>query len=300
MEIRKLEVFCKVVELKSFTKTAEAVLLSQPTVSEHIRSLEEELGQKLIDRLGREVEPTPVGSLLYSYAIKILRLQHETLQAVEQYSGHLSGRITIGSSTIPGTYILPALINTFRKLHPEIKATIRISSSRVIARQVIDGEFDFGVIGAVWNERSLEWSEVFTDALTVAMPPDHPLAKKKSISTKALLNEPFIFREQGSGTRKVISQMLESQGIKENQLQEVAVIGSTAAVKEAVKSGMGLSILSSRSVKEEISFGQLASLPLKGAEMQRPFYLIQRKNRELPPVAAAFTKYLKKEARKEK
>ena len=95
MELRKLEVFCKVVELKSFTRAAAAVMLSQPTVSEHMRSLEDELGQKLVYRLGRLVEPTPVGSLLYSYAVKILRLQRDALQAIEQYGGKLIGRILL-------------------------------------------------------------------------------------------------------------------------------------------------------------------------------------------------------------
>ena len=101
MDIRKLDVFCKVVELKSFTRAARALHLSQPTISDHIRTLEEELGNKLVDRLGREVEATPVGSLLYSYAIRILRLQQETLQAIAQFSGHFSGVMLIGASTIP-------------------------------------------------------------------------------------------------------------------------------------------------------------------------------------------------------
>ena len=156
MELRKLEVFCKVVELKSFTRSAEAVLLSQPTVSEHIRSLEEELGQKLLDRMGREVEPTPVGRLLYNYAVKILRLQHEFVQAVEQYSGKLVGRIMIGSGTIPGTYILPELIGQFRSRYPSIQATLKIAGSQFIASDVLGGRLEIGVVGARWAEKGLE------------------------------------------------------------------------------------------------------------------------------------------------
>ena len=296
MEIRKLEVFCKVVELKSFTRAAEAVYLSQPTVSEHIRSLEQELDQKLLDRLGQEVAPTPVGRLLYKYAAKILRMQHEALQAVEQYGGKLVGRIKVGCGTIPGTYILPGLIGTFRKQHPSIKATLSISSSRIIAGQVIDGALDLGVVGAKWNEHGLSWTETFSDQLTLVVHPDHPWAVKKSVSLEQLVTQPFIIRESGSGTRKVFAQILGAGGLRESDLQEVAEIGSSAAVKEAVKSGIGVSILSGCAVSDDVDCGRLVTVQLKGVQLERPFYLIRRKNRELSPVAAVFYDYLLKEA----
>lgn len=296
MDIRKLEVFCKVVELKSFTKTAEAVLLSQPTVSEHIRTLENELDQKLVDRLGRQVQPTPVGRLLYGYASKILRLHHETLQAVEQYCGNLSGRIAMGASTIPGTYILPELISAFCRQHDDIKASVSISGSRDIARKVLEGEFDLGIIGAVWNERGLEFTSLFTDKLIIALPPGHALTGRKVLAINELIQEDFILREPGSGTRKTFAQILEQQGFKENNLREIATFGSTAAIREAVKAGIGISILSHRSVAEDSAAGKLAVAQLQGIAMDRTFHLISRKNREMPPVAAAFTRYLLEQA----
>ncbi|WP_035273658.1 selenium metabolism-associated LysR family transcriptional regulator [Desulfogranum japonicum] len=296
MDIRKLEVFCKVVEYKSFTKAAQWAMISQPTVSEHIRSLEQQVDQRLIDRLGRKVEATPVGQLLYNYALKIIRLQEESMQAIEVFSGNLIGRILIGSSTIPGTYILPHLLGRFIESHPEIKANINIDNSRTIAQKVIAGEYDLGIIGATWNERSLAWTEVFADELTVVMRPDHPLAKKEELTIDDLLQEPFIFREHGSGTRKVIAGILEQQGYRENSLQEVAVIGTTAAVKQAIKAGIGISILSLRAILEDIRHNSLVGRPLKGMQMQRPFYLIQRRNRELSPVAAVFVEYILQQA----
>lgn len=292
MDIRKLEVFCKVVELKSFTKTAEAVLLSQPTVSEHIRTLESELDQKLVDRLGRQVQPTPVGRLLYSYATKILRLHNETLQAVEQFRGNLSGRIAMGASTIPGTYILPKLISAFCRKHTDIKASVNISGSRNIARKVIEGEFDLGIIGAVWNERGLEFTSLYTDQLIIALPPDHHHAGRKTLTIDELLQEDFILREQGSGTRKTFAQIIEQLGFKENSIREIATFGSTAAIREAVMAGIGISILSHRSVAGDVATGKLATARLKGTTMDRTFHLIRRKNREMPPVAAAFTQFL--------
>ena len=296
MEIRKLDAFCKVIELKSFTRAAEAMLLSQPTVSEHIRSLEQELDQKLLDRLGREVEPTPVGRLLYRYARKILQTQNDAVQAIEQYGGKLIGRLIIGCGTIPGTYILPGLIARFRLEHPSIKATLRITSSRIIAEKVVAGEYELGVVGARWNESRLNWTAMFSDELTLAVHPDHSWALKKAILLKDIGKEPFIMREPDSGTRKVFARILEKNGLKETSLQEVAEIGSTAAIKEAVKAGIGVSILSRRAVIDDVKCGRLVAVSVKNHKLQRPFYLIQRKNRALSPVASVFLDYLRDSA----
>lgn len=295
MELRKLEVFCKVVELKSFTRSAEAVLLSQPTVSEHIRSLEEELGQKLLDRAGREVEPTPAGRLLYNYAVKLLRLQQAAVQAMEQYGGKLVGRIMIGSGTIPGTYILPEIISRFRGRYPSIRATLRIAGSQLIASEVLNGQLEIGVVGARWNEKGLEWLEHFSDRLALVVHPGHHLADRGEIALEELTGEAFIMRESESGTRKVIDQIFEDHGMKTSSLMEVAEIGSTAAVLEAVRAGLGIAVLSARAAERDVRYGALAFVRIKGVRLERPFYMIRRKNRELSPAAAVFWDYLLKE-----
>jgi DNA-binding transcriptional LysR family regulator len=295
MELRKLEVFCKVVELKSFTRSAEAVLLSQPTVSEHIRSLEEELGQKLLDRTGREVEPTPVGRLLYNYAVKILRLQQSAMQAIEQYGGKLVGRIMIGSGTIPGTYILPEIISRFRGRYPSIRATLRIAGSQLIASEVLNGQLEIGVVGAKWNEKGLEWLAHFSDNLALVVHAQHRWASREEVALEELAGEPFILREPESGTRKVIDQIFEEHGVKTGSLTEVAEIGSTAAVLEAVRAGLGIAVLSARAVERDVRSGDLAIVPIRGIRLERPFFMIRRKNRELSPAAAVFWDYLLKE-----
>ncbi len=292
MEIRKLEVFCKIVELKSFTKAAEAVRLSQPTVSDHIRNLEEELGQKLVDRLGREVVPTPVGRLLYGYATKILRLRQETFQAIMEFNGNLSGNTFIGASSIPGTYILPKLIGSFRIQFPEIKTVVHINGSQTIAKKVLEGEYDLGLVGAIWNEKGLEWTALFHDTLSLVAHPGNFLNKGQPLTVSDLFSQPFILREPGSGTRKVIAHILETWGYKESDLQDVALLGSNEAVKEGIKAGIGISMLSRRSVAEDVRQGTLVALPLEDVSGQRPFYLVRRKNRALSPVAAAFADHL--------
>ncbi|MEN8140805.1 MAG: selenium metabolism-associated LysR family transcriptional regulator [Thermodesulfobacteriota bacterium] len=293
MELRKLEAFCKVVELKSFTRAAEEILLSQPTVSEHIRSLENELDQKLINRLGREVETTPVGEILYKYALKIIQTRQEALQAVAQYSGRMAGKITVGCGTIPGTYILPSLISSFHNLHPSTKAILRITGSQIIAEKILAREVELGIVGARWQEKRLVWTEIFTDELTLAVHPEHPLAGKKEVSLQLASQFPFILREPESGTRRVFANILEKEGLRESDLEVVAEIGSTAAVKESVKAGIGVSILAKRAVSDDLECGRLAALAIQGHDMHRPFYLIQRKNRDLSPVAAAFMEFIR-------
>jgi DNA-binding transcriptional LysR family regulator len=296
MDLRKLDALCKVIELRSFTKAAQAMQLSQPTVSDHIRTLEEELGQKLVDRLGREVEPTPVGRLLYGYATQMLRLQQESLQAIVQYSGQYIGNLLIGASTIPGTYILPRIIGAFRQQYPDIKTTVQISGSRTVAKKILDGECDLGLVGAIWNERGLAWQPMFADTLVLVTHPGGVLADRHTLTVNDMLAEPFVFRELGSGTRKSIAQILEGKGCREADLHEVAQFGSNEAVKEAVKAGVGISMLSRRSITEDLARGALVALPLADVSGERPFYLVTRKNKALQPAAAAFVERLQAEA----
>lgn len=292
MEIRKLEAFCKVVELKSFTRAAEAMLLAQPTISAHIKSLEDELDQQLLDRFGREIEVTPAGRVLYGYARKIIQLKSEAVQAVKQYGGKLAGRIMVGASTIAGTYIMPALIGAFQTEYPEIKATLAIHSSKIISKQILDGYLALGIVGAKWNNSGLLWQEIFSDSLIFVACHDHPWHKKEYVSLQDVMQQPFIMREAESGTRKVFAGILAQDGYHENNLRAVAEIGSTAAIKEAVKAGMGVSILSKYAVKDDIACGRLIAVGLYNNKMHRPFYLIKRKNRALSAVASVFFDYL--------
>jgi len=299
MDIRKLDVFRKVVELKSFTKAAEAALLSQPTVSEHIRNLEEELGMKLVDRLGRETEPTPAGRVLYQHAVRMVQLQQEALQAIARFNGTLSGEVRIGASTIPGAYILPRLLASFCRQYPEVRPLVEISDSKTTGARILAGTFDLGLVGAIWNERGLLWTALFTDPLVVAVPPDHPLTALSAVPLDELRRHPFLLREQGSGTRKVVARLLEQQGQREADLRETATLGSNEAVREAVKAGLGIAVLSARSVAQDVQAGTLVAVPLEEAAAERPIYLIQRKNREPAPVAAAFLDHLRAAADQE-
>ena len=296
MDIHRLMVFCKVIELQSFTKAAEAVCLTQPTVSAHIRALEESLGEKLIDRLGREILPTPAGKVLYQYAREIIQLRDKAVQALEKFKGNLSGTLHVGASTIPGTYILPRLIGTFKTSYPSIQITLRIGGSGDIVRKILDGSVEFGMIGAKWDEKRITLEEIYSDELGLVVYGGHPWEGREFVEVQELAGMPFILRERSSGTRMVMANALESVGFAPSRLNVVAEMSGTEAIRQAVKARIGVSIISSQAVKEDIERKSLHAIPLKEEHIQRPFYLARRKNRELSPLCSTFLEHLRSDA----
>jgi DNA-binding transcriptional LysR family regulator len=293
MDIHRLEVFCKVVEMRSFTKAADAVFLTQPTVSEHLRALEEMVGEKLLDRLGREVLPTQAGKILYQYARDIIQLRNEAIQAIARYRGVLAGHLTIGASTIPGTYILPQFIGTFKVRYPDIQTTLLISDSAEVVDRIIDGTIEAGLIGAKWDDRRILMEEIFSDELVLAVYPGHPWADRQAIDVRELATQPFILRERGSGTRRVMFQAFEKGGFNPSQLNVVAEMGTTEAVRQGIKAQIGVSILSSHAVAEDIQRGTLLKVPINDMFIDRSFYLVRRKNRQSSPLCTAFLEHLR-------
>lgn len=293
MDIHRLLVFCKVVELQSFTKAADAVSLTQPTVSEHIRALEDLLGEKLIDRLGREILPTPAGRILYQYAREIIHLRDKAIQALEKFKGNLSGTLHIGGSTIPGTYLLPNLIGTFKTNYPSIQIILKIGSSGDIVKRILDGSIEFGMIGARWDDKRITLSEINSDELVLVVYPGHPWEGREFVELDELAGVPLVSRERGSGTRMVMLQALEAAGFNPSRLDVVAEMGSTEAVRQSVKAKIGVAILSSFAVKEDIAGKTLYQVAIKGLRIQRPFFLAQRRNRELSPLCLAFLEHLR-------
>lgn len=297
MDIRALETFCKVMELRSFSKAAEAVHLTQPTVSGHIKALEERLQVKLFDRLGKTVAPTKAGELLYGYARKILTLKREAEQAIHQFKGSLRGSLVIGGSNIPGSYILPPLIAAFKATHPEISIVLKVGDSEAVCRAVADGSCELGVVGARFDEGRLTYLKFVEDELVLAIPADHPWAKRRSVALKDLSRESFLVREKGSGSRRFVEKALEEAGVDVGSFKVVAELGSMEAIRSAVKHGCGVSFVSLRAIEEDVNAGSLAALRVQGIKLIRDFYIIHHKSRSRSPIAQTFLDFLLEEAR---
>lgn len=293
MDFWQLTIFCKVVEFKSFSRAAEAIHLSQPTVSSHIKDLEEHCGFRLLDRLGKEVLPTKAGELLFSYAKRLLTLRDETESALSQFRGVTKGSLTLGGSTIPGGYILPQLIGRFVTSHPEVQITLIIRDTREIAEAILSGDVELAITGAPVSDPGILQEPLFEDEMRLIVPASHPWAKRKSVSPEMLKAEPFVTREEGSGTLKSLDQSLIDAGFNPSDLKISARMGNTVAVCEAVKCGVGVSILSTRAVERDIQAGLLAAISIEGVNLTRSFYLTRHKKRTLSPLADSFATFLK-------
>jgi len=289
-DLRQLEIFCKVVELKSFSKAAEAVFLAQASVSERISNLEEAIGTKLLDRLGRKVVPTKAGEILYRHAVKLLEMRQKACLELEEFLGIKKGEIKIGGSTIPGEYILPIVLGQFRKRYPMISVDLIIGDSEEIAQYVLDGAIELGIVGYKKNLQNLIYRVLWDDELVLAIPGDHRWAKRGSVTLDELSREPFILRETGSGTLKIIEKFLGMQRI--DSLNVVARLGTSTAVKEGIKAGLGVSIISLWAVKTELEKGIIKALKIDGLPMQRNFYLIKHKRRSISPLCQAMLDFL--------
>jgi DNA-binding transcriptional LysR family regulator len=290
---RELEIFCKVVELESFSKAAEVVSLVQASVSERIASLEKKVGTRLLDRLGRKVIPTAAGELLHKHATLLLEMKKTAQLEIERFLGLKQGEISMGGSTIPGEYILPDLIGRFKKKYPHLSVKLTIADSSEIEDRVLAGQLEIGVIGSKSSSANLLCQKLWEDELVLAVPIRHPWARRKAFSLQHLRKTPFILREEGSGTLKILQAYLRDIGADgTNAFQVSARFGSSTAVKEGIKSGLGLSILSARAIDTEVKAGLLKALKVEGLTMSRNFYLIRNKLRIASPACQAMLEFL--------
>jgi len=293
MDLWQLHIFCKVVESRSFSKAGKTVHLSQPTVSSHIRDLEEHFGCRLIDRLSKEVLPTKAGELLYDYARKLLLLRDETETALADFHGKVRGHLIIGGSTIPGVYILPKVAGPFVTRYPDVKISLRIGDTDSIIEDILSCALELGIVGAKTGEKKIVQEKLLADRMRLIVPADHKWADQEEIEADMLLKEPFIVRESGSGTLKAIRSGLSRIGHDMEDLRIIAEMGSTAAVIQGIRNHVGISVLSCMAVAEQLHAGSLKALKIRGLDLKRNFYLSFRKDRTLSPLSQIFTCFLK-------
>lgn len=293
MNLRALEAFCAVYREGSFTGAASDLGLSQPTVSSHVRNLEEELGARLFDRVGRRVQPTRAARLLFRHARRLLDLSREMTDEIDRFLHGLHGRLVAAASTIPGEYWLPAQIGRFHELYPEIRVTVEIHDSGAVVERVVDGRVELGVVGARLNRDELSYRELAVDRLVLVAPPRAEWLAAGAVSLDELRRLPFVLREQGSGTRFMFERALAGRGLEPGDLRVVAELGSTTAVKEAVKAGVGVSVLSRLAVEDDLAAGRVRLVEMEDLPgLERAFFAVTHRDRAVSPLAHAFLEFL--------
>ena len=293
MDLWHLNIFCRVIEHKSFSKAGSRVHLSQPTVSSHIKDLEEHFECKLIDRRGKEALPTKAGDLLYKYAKKLLSLRDKTEMALAEFKGMKRGHLVVGGSTIPGGYILPEIIGTFINKYPEVTIALEIGDTGKIISDIIDGSVEIAVVGAETNDKHILQEKIIDDEMCLLVPKGHKWGGRQSVTYEMLKDEPFIMREDGSGTLKSLQLIFEKSGGTCSDLNVVATMGNTAAICQGIKSRVGVSIMSPKAVVDDLREGRLKALSITGIDLKRYFYLTTHKNRTNSPLCTSFEALLK-------
>jgi DNA-binding transcriptional LysR family regulator len=223
----------------------------------------------------------------------LLAFKRETVAAVEQFHGTLSGELWVGGSSIPGEYLLPAKLGQFTKKYPRVKPILRIGDSAGIVADLVDGKVEIAYVGFKDQDARLVFEKIWDDEMVLAVPKGHPWSGKKSVDVADLGSEKFISREHGSGTLDSIGQLLAKRRKPADEILNITMeLGSTEAVKEAVMGGFGFSILSRISIRHELEAGTLVEVPVRGLNMERSFYQVFHSRRPLHPIAQAFREFL--------
>jgi DNA-binding transcriptional LysR family regulator len=292
MDTRQLQAFCAVVEKKSFSQAAEQLGVTQPAVSLQVRALEQRLGQSLLDRSGRRVEPTEAGRRLYTSAQRMLALEEQLLEEVSADDGRLAGTLAIGASTGPGAHLVPLLLCEFQREHPDLHVALSIWDTQTVIEHVADRQLELGVVGALRRHRSLEFEPLVRDEIVLAVPPGHHAAGG-TITVEELKEETLIVMQEGAGVRQVVEEELRRAGLRLRGVEPKLELGLQESVKSAVAAGYGVAFISRTAIEGELAAGRLAAAQVAGVEPARQIYIVRARGRSATRAAEAFLSFAK-------
>ncbi|HLX31811.1 MAG TPA: selenium metabolism-associated LysR family transcriptional regulator [Gaiellaceae bacterium] len=291
MDTKQLAAFCAVVERRSFSQAADQLGVTQPAVSLQIRSLEQRLGQRLLDRSGRRVEPTEAGLRLYRGAQRLLALEQQLLQELgDEAEGDVTGRLEIGASTGPGGSVLPVVLGEFQRLHPEVTVALTVSDTHAIVEQVGRRELELGVVGIGGRHRGVTFEPFYRDEVVLAVPPGHPRAGK-TMSLEELKAEPLVLMQEGAGIRQMIDDELRELGLRLRDLNVSLELGLQESARAAVLGGFGATFISRIAIEGDIAAGTLSVARVEGLEPARDVQLARATGRAETRVAQAFVAF---------
>ncbi len=294
MDEHKVRVFCTVAEMKSFSKASVVMSLTQPAVSLQIQSLEEGLGAKLFDRSNGDIILTKPGKILYRYAKEISTLYASADKDFTKFTAPLKGIVKLGASSTLGNYVVPPVITEFKKKFPQINVSLFVDNTKTVIDHLLEGNIEVALVEGDVKKQKLKVEKLISDELVVIMSPSHPWSKKSCISVLELTKEPFLMREEGSGTRQLIERFFMKHGIHPQSIKTPFIMGSTESIKGAVEEGLGISIVSRWATRKERKIGRLKAATIKEDRLVRDFSIVHRKTKELPYPLYNFLECLKK------
>jgi len=292
VNITQLKTFVAVVEHGSFSEAARAMGLSQPAVTMQVQALESDVNVMLLDRRYRKVDVTEAGRMLLPFARRILDEVAEARSAIDELGDSISGRLDIAASTTPGQYVLPRQLGGFLRQNPEVGITLHVGDTSEVVDLVERGVAHLGMTGAEIHGVRVDYERMGSDDLVMICPVDHPMVGRADVSITELVEEPFITRETGSGTRMVFEEAARQSGIDPSELRVVMELGTNEAVVSAVEGGMGLGIVSAWAAHKALALNTVARLPVAGFPLARPLFLVTPRG-SLTRAGSALVEYLR-------
>ncbi len=289
MNLHHLKVFHAVAHTENFSHAADRLFISQPAVSVQVRRLEEALGLPLVEVYGRRVHLTEAGTRLMEFADQILRLEADAEEAMAEYLDPSRGRIRVGASTTPGTYLLPGVVAGFQRQNPGVQVALELANTRSIEAKLLANELDLGIVGEdLSGDAGLVLEPWLVDRMLLIAPPGHELASGP-VPPERLRGERFVLREPGSSTREFFTAQAETLGLEISQGLQLA---NTEAVREAVAAGLGLAVVSELAVLTDLQVGRLVALNVTGLRLERRFHLAWHRSKRLSRTGAAFLRFV--------
>jgi DNA-binding transcriptional LysR family regulator len=294
MDLRLLEIFCRVYAQRSFSRAAKDLHLTQPTISAHVRELEDSIGAPLFNRLGRDIQPTEAGRHLYERAQEVVTLKRSIVESMATFLGRVEGVLTVGASSVPGECLLPRLMTGFHTMHPAVRSRLRISDSGDTLDDVRHGEVELAMVGSSASDKDLLFEPFTSDTLVLAVPATTSWKNKPRVTLRQLRDLPLLVRESGSGTRMALETALTAKKLTLDSLNVAAELGSLGAIKEAVRQGYGVSFLSEIAIRPEVAAGLLRTARVDGlGTIRRTYYTVVHGRHALSPLTRAFLEYVR-------
>lgn len=292
--LRAFEVFFEVVEKGSFSGAAEELNLSQPTVSQHVKTLEDTLGEPLLVREQDGVRPTALGRTCHEELRSLKAVKEDLEEELKSYFNVGQRKLRMFASTIPGEFILPAHLPGFLEEHPSVRVDLKIQESDRLLDHVDEGELRWGVTGRRRDQSTLEFTPLFVDRMILVAAPEHAPGRAP-LSYEDFGDLRYVGRGPRSGSRRAVVDRLESAGFNPGDLLDpVARMGTVQAVREALLNGMGVGFLPASVVSEDLEADRLRELPTEFSDIERTFYGVENRFIGTPPVVDRFLDYLRK------
>jgi len=286
--IEHLKAFCLIADLHSFSQAAEQCGLSQPALSQQIKSLEEEYQTQLLHRKGGRIALTENGKLLYEYALKIIALYEHSLEEVRPQNNVLEGELILGASSGPGEFPVPILLGMYKQAHPEVSVSLKAGDTNEIIDQVLNHALEIGFVGNQRPDSHLSFQPFFDDQMVLVLHPSHPLTKRKKISIQEFLRIPLILQQKGAGVRETFFEALKEQGVQQGDVKVLMELGLQDSAKAAVMAGFGGAVISRLGGVNELASGKLVEVEVEDLDFSRPMYLCTNRTLPLTNLASDF------------